>query len=124
MNASFAIALWGAFDTRTAVIDFLATQFILLTLSERTLLEIRIEGGWLYAGKAKIELKYISSITVLNRAEMAALRTRDANADAYLDLRFWVNQGIKIELNDERDYTPYWLISTRAGATIKAAAGK
>ena len=79
---------------------------------------------WLYAGKAKIEVKYISSIKVLHKAEMAVLRTRDADPDAYLDLRFWVSDGIKIELNDKRDYTPYWLISTRAGAAIKAAAGK
>jgi len=119
MNLSFALALWAAFDTRSAIIDFLITWALMLYLAQRTPLHIFIDSEWLFIGKAKIEKKYIASIEVLSKPEIALLRTRDANANAYLDLRFWVPVGIKIEINDARDYTPYWLISTKHGDEIK-----
>jgi uncharacterized membrane protein YraQ (UPF0718 family) len=121
INLSFALALWGAFDMKVAAIDFILTLIVSVVISKRTPLKIRVEGDWLYIGKAKIESKYISSIEVLGSNQMSRLRTRDANPNAYLDLRFWVSEGIKIDLNDQRDYTPYWLISTSHGAAIKAA---
>jgi hypothetical protein len=119
MNFSFALALWAAFDTRTATIDFLITLAFTLYLARSTPLQISATEDWLFIGKAKIEQKYIASIEVLSKSEMGLLRTRDANANAYLDLRFWVPVGIKIVLKDERDYTPYWLISSRRGNEIK-----
>lgn len=121
MNLSFAVALWGAFDTKVATLDFALTLIATFAISRRTPLQIHVEDGWLYIGKAKIEAKYISSIEVLKRDDMARLRTRDATPSAYLDLRFWVHEGIKINLNDARDYTPYWLISTKNGEAIKRA---
>jgi hypothetical protein len=121
MNLSFALALWGAFDIKVATIDFFLTLIVIVAIARRTPLKIRVDGEWLIIGKAKIESKYISSIEVLDVEEMSRLRTRDANPSAYLDLRFWVREGIKIDLSDSRDYTPYWLISTSHGAAIKAA---
>jgi len=119
MNLSFALALWAAFDTQTAIVDFLITLALFLFLAQRTPLQISIDHEWLFVGKAKIERKYISSIKVLSKSEIALLRTRDAHADAYLELRFWVPVGIKIQIDDARDYTPYWLISTKRGDEIK-----
>jgi hypothetical protein len=121
MNLSFALALWGAFDMKVATIDFFLTLIVIAGIAQRSPLKICVDGEWLYIGKAKIESKYISSIEVLDSEEMSRLRTRDANPNAYLDLRFWVREGIKIDLNDKRDYTPYWLISTSHGDAIKNA---
>ena len=118
MNFSLALAIWAAFDTRAGAIDFLACLLGLLYLASSTPLEIRIENEWLYIGKAKIELKYIGEVIALESKAMARIRTQDANPDAYLDLRFWVQNGIKIQINDSRDYTPYWLISTNKADEI------
>lgn len=121
MNASFALALWGAFDLRAAIVDFILTLVLTLLIAQRTPLVIRVEGDWLYVGKAKIEKKFISTVELLNKDEMSKLRTTDANPNAYLNLRFWVAEGIKIEISDARDYTPYWLVSTKSGSAIKKA---
>ena len=59
LNFSFALALWGAFDTRVAVIDFLATLVFTGWASLHATLKIVIEGDWLMVGNAKIEKKYI-----------------------------------------------------------------
>jgi hypothetical protein len=121
MNLSFALALWGAFDLKVAIIDFLLTFIQIVVIAQRSPLKIRVEGEWLFVGEAKIESKFIASLEVLDAEGMSRLRTRDANPSAYLNLRFWVRDGIKINLNDARDYTPYWLISTSHGAEIQAA---
>ncbi len=119
MNFSFALSLWAAFDTRVATIDFFLTLFLTIYLSVKTPIHIRSDEDWLYVGKAKIEKKYLGTIETLGKREMALARTRDANLDAYLDLRFWIPTGVRITINDKRDYTPYWLISTRKGAELK-----
>jgi hypothetical protein len=41
------------------------------------------------------------------------------NPKAFLALRFWIKTGVKIYLSDDRDPTPYWLISSRKGNLIK-----
>jgi len=119
MNLSFALALWGAFDMKVASADFIITLIATVAIAQRTPLQIRVEGNWLFIGKAKIESKYISSVELLDGDQMSRLRTSEANPSAYLDLRFWVREGIKINLNDDRDYTPYWLISTSSGAASR-----
>jgi len=45
-------------------------------------------------------------------------RTRDVDPAAFFALTFWVSQGVKLTINDERDPTPYWLISTRRGEVL------
>jgi hypothetical protein len=111
LNASFALALWGAFDLRTALLDFFICLGFTLWIAEISPLRIVTDGEWIYVGKAKIEKRFIASVEVLNNQQMAAKRTRDANPMAYLALRFWVKEGAVIHLSDSRDVTPYWLVS-------------
>jgi hypothetical protein len=50
---------------------------------------------------------------------MRLLRTRDADPAAFLAIKFWVSTGVKITLNDQRDPTPYWLISCKKMNELK-----
>jgi hypothetical protein len=34
--------------------------------------------------------------------------------------RFWVSTGVKVEIKDKSDPTPYWLISSRKGKSLAA----
>ena len=43
---------------------------------------------------------------------MRLLRTRDADPGAYMNIRFWSSTGVQIFLDDKRDETPYWLITS------------
>jgi hypothetical protein len=45
--------------------------------------------------------------------QMRLTRGRDADPAAYLALRFWQPRGVKIGVRDQRDATPYWLISSK-----------
>lgn len=84
-------------------------------------LEIAVKDGWLLAGKAKIELHYLREIVELDAASMRNVRGPEADPASFLVIRFWVNRGVKILLNDSRDPTPYWLISTRHPGKLASA---
>jgi hypothetical protein len=82
--------------------------------------EITFDGNLLKIDKANIEVKYLGKVTVLDKTAMRLLRTRDADPAAYLAIKFWEPRGIRIDLNDPRDKTPYWLITSKRGEEIAA----
>jgi len=43
------------------------------------------------------------------------------HADAWLLIRGWIPGLVRIELDDETDPTPYWLISSRRPETLALA---
>jgi cation transport ATPase len=121
MLFSIVVAIWAAFDNRSAAVSALIAIAVGVILIFSTKGEITFDGHELRVGKAHIEQKYCGSVTVLNRSEFLRARTRGIDPAAHLALLFWVSQGVKIEINDSRDPTPYWLISTRRGEELKRA---
>ena len=124
MAASLALAIEAALSTELALASLIAQVFGLLLLSQSTPLEISVDEQMLYVGKAKIERKYIESVQLLNADEMRCARGPEANVRAYLALRFWVQTGVKIVINDSNDPTPYWLVSTKRGKALQEALGR
>jgi len=74
---------------------------------------LEISETELRAGPAHIELKYLGQATALDSKEMGRLRTRDADPASFLIFRFWRSTGVKVEIKDPRDQTPYWLITSK-----------
>ena len=120
MFLSLVIAIWAAFDTTVTMVAFtiatLAMPFIALSLTSR----ISVDQRELRIDKAHIELKYLGKVTVLDSDAMRMLRTRDADPAAFLAIKFWAAKGIKIEVTDQRDSTPYWLVSCKKGKELKS----
>ena len=110
---SLVIAIWAAFDNRSAFIAWLLATILVkgITISARS--SITLDEHELRIGSAHIELKYLKNVELLTKDQMRLLRTRDADPAAYLAITFWISTGVKITLNDERDSTPYWLVSSR-----------
>jgi hypothetical protein len=110
---SLVIAIWAALDNQSALIAWIAATVGTILLAFSSQREIILEGDTLRVGQAHIEIKYLKSVELLTKDEMRNIRTRDADPAAYLAIIFWVSTGVRIWLNDERDSTPYWLISSR-----------
>ena len=110
---SLVIAIWAAFDNQSAFIAWIAASVgvVVIALSARS--EITLDENELRIGRAHIEVKYLESVELLTKDGMRLLRTRDADPAAYLAITFWISTGVKITLQDERDSTPYWLVSSR-----------
>lgn len=100
------------------------TLILILLLGFRSRLVIEANREQLIVGRARIESKYIESITVLDEEEMKYLRGPGINPQAYLAIRFWIKGGVKVNLNDSRDPTPYWLVSSRNPEALRTALAK
>ena len=124
MLFSLVLAIWAAFDNRTATIAALIALVLGAVVIFLLKGEINCDGEELRVGRAHIGYEYCGDVTVLSRAEFLRARSREADPAAHLALFFWISEGIKIEVNDPRDPTPYWLISTKRGAEIERALKK
>ncbi|MDQ0993528.1 DUF3093 domain-containing protein [Streptomyces sp. V3I7] len=90
-------------------------------------IRIRVVGGHLIAGEAKIPVSALGDAEVLDPEEARAWRTHKADTRAFLLLRAYVPRALRVEVTDPRDPTPYLYLSSREpeklAAAIEAARG-
>ena len=118
---SLGIAIWAAMNTIIAVIVMALLTAATILIYFTSTLVIEIDEHELRVGKAHIAKKFCGEIEVLTPAEMSLQRTREADPAAYLAIRFWTAHGVKIEVRDERDQTPYWLVTSKRGVALTQA---
>ena len=110
---SLALSIWAAFGNSPALIVLGSLTLSLIYLFFKTELKIKVDEDRLYVGRAWIDRKFVSDATALDSSQLKLIRTRDADPSAYLAIRFWASRAIKIQLDDPRDQTPYWLVTTK-----------
>jgi hypothetical protein len=115
---SLVVAVWAAIGNQPAFITWVVLTVLTVLIALKATLLIEIDEKELRAGPAHIELKYLGKATALDSKEMGRLRTRDADPASYLIFRFWRSTGVKVELNDPRDQTPYWLITSKLNTEL------
>ncbi len=119
MFLSLVIAVWAALGNLSALVSLIGLTIALFIIAIRSKSEVIVNENEFLAGGAHIELKYLGDIETLSRDQMRLLRTRDADPAAFLAIKFWVPTGVKITLKDQRDPTPYWLVSCRKMEELK-----
>ena len=82
---------------------------------------ISVSLSELVAGRARVPVDLISAVTAFDGEEATLQRGRMLDARAWLLIRGWVSPVVKIELSDENDPTPYWIVSTRTPDALVAA---
>jgi hypothetical protein len=118
---SFVLSVWAALGNSAALISFLVLSALVVLIAVRTRLMIQVSESELLVGRAHIDLKYIGEVTELDSQAMRKLRTRDADPMAFLGIRFWSSTGVKVEITDNRDETPYWLITSNKANQLAQA---
>ena len=115
---SLVISIWAALGNDAALISLaLVTAGLVWIYSAGTLI-IEVNNEELRVGKAHISLSLIGDCIDLDNEAIKRVRTRDADPRAFLAIRFWTSKGVRVTINDTRDSTPYWLISSNAGAEL------
>lgn len=121
MLFSLVLAVWAALGNNAAI-NALAILFVLgavaIHLSTST---ITVLDGELRIKRAHIPVKFLGEAEIIGRKNFSYARTRGADPAAYFAITFWISEGIKVKVTDERDPTPYWLISTRRAEELVAA---
>jgi hypothetical protein len=82
---------------------------------------ISVGNEELRAGRAHISTDHIGAVTALDPDAMRLQAGRDADARAFLLLRPYLKRGVRVDLTDPSDPTPYWLISSRQPDRLVAA---
>ena len=110
---SLVVAVWAAVGNQPALVTWVVSTILIVLIALKSTLVIEVDENDFRAGPAHIELKYLGLVTALDSKEMGRLRTRDADPASFLIFRFWRSTGVKVEINDPRDQTPYWLITSK-----------
>jgi hypothetical protein len=118
---SFVLSVWAALGNSAALLSFLVLSALLVLIAIGTRLVVQVTQSELMVGRAHIELKYIGEVTELDSQSMRNIRSRDANPMAFLGIRFWSSTGVKVDLIDKRDETPYWLITSNKANQLAQA---
>lgn len=77
----------------------------------------------LQAGRARVARHFIETVEVAGRASTKKLLSTGADARAYLLIRSWIPESVRVVINDADDSTPYWLISSRRARQLAEALG-
>ena len=121
LAASLALACWAALGTRWGWITMLVEFLALLYFSQRSALTVEVTAQHLRVGEATIDRKFLGEVTALSPDEMRQWRGPLSDPAGYMALRFWLSRGVKIMINDPKDPTPYWLISSKKAQPLAAA---
>ena len=121
---SLGIAIWAAMTTMIAAVVMALLTAATISIYFTSSLVIEVDEIELRVGKAHIDKKFCGEVTVLTPAQMSLTRTREADPAAYLAIRFWTAHGVKISINDDRDQTPYWLVTSKHGDELAKALRK
>ena len=121
MLLSLVVAIWAAFDNNAAINAFAISLALQAALVHWMTSTIEVADGELRIKRAHIPLKYLGDIEVISKEKFGFERTRGADPAAFFAITFWISQGIKVRVKDDRDPTPYWLISTKRANELAAA---
>jgi hypothetical protein len=121
MLLSLVVAIWAAFDNNAAINAFAISLALQAALVHWMTSTIEVSDGELRIKRAHIPLQYLGEIEIVPKSEFGFERTRGADPAAFFAITFWISEGIKVRVNDHRDPTPYWLISTKRATELAAA---
>jgi hypothetical protein len=82
---------------------------------------VTVADGHLRAGRARIELEHVGRAVPLDREAARRAAGVEADARAYLLLRPYLHQAVRVEITDPADPAPYWLLGTRHPDHLAAA---
>jgi hypothetical protein len=87
-------------------------------------IRVRVDSGpdgvQLQVDDARLPVSAIGSVSVIVGEERRQLLGYDADPLAFVIQRPWIPGGVRIDLDDPTDPTPYWFISTRRPAQLAA----
>ena len=118
---SIVLSVWAALGNNPALITLVGVTLLLVLFYFKSALTIEVDEIEVRVGNAHIEHRFIGEISFLNNADVKRVRTRDANPSAHLEIRFWVSEGVQLFVHDDRDSTPYWLISSNKALDLVKA---
>lgn len=123
--ATFWLAMVVALVEKAPLLPWIITGLLLalLALFLRSYGDARlvVGDGWFRAGRARIELEHLGPAEALDADATRHVSGPGADARAYLLLRPYLKQSVKVAVTDPADPAPYWLVSSRHPQALAGA---
>lgn len=74
---------------------------------------VTVDGTGVTAGRVHLPAEHLGTAVALDAEQARQLRGVDADARAFLLVRGWVSAGVRLDVVDPLDPTPYWYLSSR-----------
>lgn len=116
VEAHLGVAVWVDILT-VALLGTVAVALLLFVGAAH----VAVAADTLAAGRARLPLQFAGEVAVLDRAAMRRLLGPGADPAAFTVVRPWVPGGVRVEVVDPADDTPYWLLSSRHPAELARA---
>ena len=93
------------------------------TLARQGAVRVVAEPGVFRAGEAHLEDPHLGAVTALDPDAWRTAQIRAGVDHAFLLTRPWIDRGVRVDVCDPTDPTPYWLVSTRHPEAVARAVG-
>ncbi len=117
MTAAMVYPVWHIGAIVVPAVVFALAAFWLVSMGAKIL----VTDTHFYAGRAHIERSYITEVEPLDSDAAFQARGPQLDARAFLMIRPWVKQAVRVHINDPADPTPYWVVSTKRPAALARA---
>lgn len=97
----------------TIIVLMITALFVFGGLLAYGRISVAANSAGLQAGRAHIENEYIGQVQELTEQEFREWMGPKADYRGFLCTRPYIPAGVKVEITDPNDPTPYWLISSR-----------
>jgi hypothetical protein len=118
LGAAAVGAVWWCFFVATNALvttaaALVASLLVFGGLLRYSLTRVSTGSDGLRAGRATLPRAHVGAVEVLDADSTRRLIGVSADARAHLLVRTYCRGAVKVAVDDMRDPTPYWLISTR-----------
>jgi hypothetical protein len=103
----------GALALRNPLTYVVACLAGLAAVAALNRIQIRVDKDTLHVDDAHLPLWTIERVTIVEPAQRRELLGPEADPLAFVILRPWIGGGVRIDLADPDDPTPYWFVSSR-----------
>ncbi|UVI34612.1 DUF3093 domain-containing protein [Brevibacterium spongiae] len=118
--ASTALMVAPVWPWGTIILPVISFVLFAWWLSSLTVTIIVTEQQ-LFVGEAHIDRKFVPRAQAFLGEAARQARGVDLDARAFLKIRPWAKDVVRIDLEDASDPTPYWLVSTRRAKELADA---
>ena len=116
-----AISFYAALGPVAGLLALLVPALLLSTVLSRSAALVAVDGGDLVAGPARVPVTALGPARALTPDESRRLRGPESDPAGFHLIRGWVKAGVRADVVDPDDPTPYWFVASRRPAELAAA---
>jgi hypothetical protein len=111
----------GYFPLRQPLTFIIACAVAAAGLIWLSRIRVSVADGQLRVDDARLPMAFVGVVEVIDLEARRELLGVEADPLAFVIQRPWIRGGVRVDLDDPADPTPYWYVSSRRPAQLAAA---